>query len=318
MIEFACPHCQNSLKVADDLAGRDGWCRVCKRWIVIPMGSGKGSPMDSMTVEEKYERLEHMLQYAATKADSLKGLLSKYCDENGNMIPADTARFRREKRDKFENRLKRSEQDVREMRDTVKNARQERDEAIAERDRLQEKLQGHGAQIEDHATDLEAHDFASVETDARLAKLQDELDVVRVARDTDRSDREDLTDRIIRLEEELGGKRDEVRALSEESETFQRKIESMSESDSALRQDGEELAKELAEVREEADRLRDELDVVKKSAWNGDAALSPVAAPSAPLSVEGQLVSRPGDLLMDSYLRFLESKPATNGESFDE
>ena len=144
MIVFDCPHCQNPLKVADNLAGRDGWCRVCKRWIVIPLGNRKGSPMDSMTVEEKYERLEHMLQYAATKADNLKGLLSKYCDENGNMIPADTAHFRRTKRDKYENRLAHMERELREMEGAIRSTKLERDEAITERNRLRDDLHGMG------------------------------------------------------------------------------------------------------------------------------------------------------------------------------
>lgn len=268
------------------------------------MSSGKGSPMDSMTVEEKYERLEHMLQYAATKADNLKGLLSKYCDANGNMISADTARFRRERRDKFEERLKQSEQDVRAMSEAFRNAKQERDEAIAERDLLQDNLQGQVARVEDRAADLEAHDFASGEADTRLAKLQDELDVVGVARDMAESGRENLTNRIHRLEEELNGKCDEVRVLSE--------------SGSDLRRDGEKLAKELAGVREEADRFREELAIVKESARNENADLSPVAVSSVPMSVEGQLVSQEDDPLMDSYLRFLESKPATDGDSLDE
>ena len=339
MIEFTCPNCENLLKVADNLAGRDGWCRVCKRWIVIPMGSGKGSPMDSMTVEEKYERLEYMLQYAATKADNPKGLLSKYCDENGNLIPADTARFRRNKRDKFENRLKRSEQDICELADAVRNAKRERDEAIADRDRLQGDLHGLEERVEDRVAELEAPDSTSIETDVGLGKLRIELDAVRTDRDAAQSDRENLADRIVRLEEELSVARASSRGLSkkmealqrdadgskserEEIEALQRTIDSLSVSDTELRRNEEKLAKELVEVREEADRLQGELAAAEKSARNGNSNgstdLSSAAMRCTPLSVEGELVNQLGDPLMDSYLRFLHTKPATDEDSSDE
>lgn len=278
--------------------------------------------MDSMTVEEKYERLEYMLQYAATKADSLKGLLSKYCDENGNIIPADTARFRRAKRDKYDNRLKQLEQDVRKMEDTALSAQRERDEAIVERDRLLDNLHGPEAQTEDGVANLDTRDSASVQPDARLEKLQGELEAVGAARDAAQAGREDLADRIVRLEEELNAARASSRGLSEEMEALQRSIESLSASDTEFRSDREKLATQLAEVREEADRLRKELAVAVKSARNGNSNdgvdLSPVAVQSAPVSVEGELVSQLGDPLMDSYLRFLHTKSVKDGDSSDE
>ena len=71
MIEFNCEHCGKELHLADNYAGRDGWCRVCKRMVIVP-ADGKIQHVDELPMAEGYERLQRLLQYAATKADKFK------------------------------------------------------------------------------------------------------------------------------------------------------------------------------------------------------------------------------------------------------
>jgi len=71
MIEFNCEHCGKELHLADNYAGRDGWCRVCKRMVIVP-ANGKTQHVDELPTAEGYERLQRLLQYAATKADKFK------------------------------------------------------------------------------------------------------------------------------------------------------------------------------------------------------------------------------------------------------
>lgn len=130
-ISFSCPNCGNKFSVSRNLAGRDGWCKVCKRWVIVPDGSSESSPMAELTLKEKYERLEGLLKFAATKADNLKKLLSKYCDEDGELVPIDTVHFRRDKRDKLYSRLAFSMKAIAQMQSASSEVIRQRDDAQA-------------------------------------------------------------------------------------------------------------------------------------------------------------------------------------------
>lgn len=74
MVEFTCLHCNTFFSVADGLAGRQGWCRSCKRMIMVPMPDGSGG-VDQLSLDERCTRLDRLVQYAATKADRYRLLL---------------------------------------------------------------------------------------------------------------------------------------------------------------------------------------------------------------------------------------------------
>ena len=76
MIRFECPHCRNPLALDEQYAGRDGWCRVCKQMVVVPQPGGP-QRLDDLSPEERYGRMQHLLKYAATKADEYKLLLAR-------------------------------------------------------------------------------------------------------------------------------------------------------------------------------------------------------------------------------------------------
>lgn len=80
MIEFKCQHCGKGLHLNDSYAGRDGWCRVCKRMVIVP-GGGPITRVEDLPPEEGYERLQRLLQYAATKADKFKVHLARQVKE---------------------------------------------------------------------------------------------------------------------------------------------------------------------------------------------------------------------------------------------
>ena len=80
MIEFNCQHCGKLLRLNDSYAGRDGWCRVCKRMVIVPDG-GKLRRVEDLPAEEGYVRLQRLLQYAATKADQYKMHLARQAGE---------------------------------------------------------------------------------------------------------------------------------------------------------------------------------------------------------------------------------------------
>lgn len=70
MIAFDCPNCDNHLRVGDELAGREGWCRQCKSILVVPQATGV--PARILEGNEKYSAVERLFRAAASKAESYR------------------------------------------------------------------------------------------------------------------------------------------------------------------------------------------------------------------------------------------------------
>ena len=68
MIELTCQHCGTLLRMDDSFAGRDGWCRECKQMVIIPTGQHV-IRVEDLPPGEAIGRLQHLLSYAARKAD---------------------------------------------------------------------------------------------------------------------------------------------------------------------------------------------------------------------------------------------------------
>ena len=77
MLYFDCPHCGNHLRLEDEFAGRDGWCRACKGMIVAPTPGRETAGIETLSLEIRYNRLYHLFRFAATKADNYKLLLGR-------------------------------------------------------------------------------------------------------------------------------------------------------------------------------------------------------------------------------------------------
>ena len=110
MIEFKCQHCGKGLHLNDTYAGRDGWCRVCKRMVIVPGGDGPVQRVEDLPPEEGYERLQRLLQYAATKADKYKIHLARQAKEQEHMAQLEEAlqqaRYTLSERDAAQERLR--------------------------------------------------------------------------------------------------------------------------------------------------------------------------------------------------------------------
>lgn len=142
--------------------------------------------MQTMTIEQKCDRLENMLQYAASKADNLKMLLSKYCDDDGKLIPAETARFRREKRDTFDKRLKAARATINRLQEASLAAAAQRDSANMRVSDLQAELEETvrardeaEARSESMNGDIDALEAKLSEADSRIAELSGKVDELK-------------------------------------------------------------------------------------------------------------------------------------------
>jgi predicted nucleic acid-binding Zn-ribbon protein len=71
MITFSCPNCDNHLKVGDELAGREGWCRQCKSILIVPRTVGE--PARTLEGEERHAAVERLFKAAAAKAETYRG-----------------------------------------------------------------------------------------------------------------------------------------------------------------------------------------------------------------------------------------------------
>lgn len=72
MISFECQHCGNHMTIDARFAGRDGWCRVCKKMIIFPREDGVAERLESLSLEEAVRRMYKLIRYAATRADDYK------------------------------------------------------------------------------------------------------------------------------------------------------------------------------------------------------------------------------------------------------
>jgi hypothetical protein len=77
MLRFDCPHCGNHLRLEDEYAGRDGWCRACKGMIVAPMPGHQSAGVEGLPLAVRYSRLYHLFKFAAAKADNYKLLFGR-------------------------------------------------------------------------------------------------------------------------------------------------------------------------------------------------------------------------------------------------
>ncbi len=194
MIEFDCPHCANPFAVPQTLAGREGWCRVCKRLVIVPHADGGGPVWSELPVAEQCARLDRMLQYAAAKADRYKRLLARQSDELGLLVRRGTGPPQGPAEDAFHERIgaiktemKRLTRAVRDAGDSRRTAESERDESRAECERLKRELADappalwRGGEAYPVAPEIALPGAAAVEPglERELEQLRDERDAIR-------------------------------------------------------------------------------------------------------------------------------------------
>jgi chromosome segregation ATPase len=235
MIEFKCQHCGKGLHLNDSYAGRDGWCRVCKRMVIVP-GGGQVLRVEDLPPEEGYERLQRLLQYAATKADKYKVHLAREAKE-------------------------------REHAPQTEEALQQARVALAEREQALERLRDEHASLTsafreqgDRLAALE-HGPASAasispEMEVELAQLRAELAAEREARQALSTDLDVREAAISRLEEEAAA----LRNVAAEAHRLEESAVAERVNLRALEGAVATLKSQLAQAESERDRLAEILE----------------------------------------------------------
>jgi len=242
MIEFDCQHCGNHFVVEEKFAGHDGWCRVCKRFIIVPQADGSGGRIEDLSPAEKCFRVERTLRYAAKKAQRYRLLLQQYTDKDGRLVSAERFQALLTQGERAPNAASPLRNGKQREHDTLTSAvarLTERVGALIEaRDALETEnsrltAQRDAAQLvraerdrlldESRATqrDLEAAHVTVAETQAALEKTQADLDAERDARLENQAELERLQSLVaeLRAQQTPAGEREEEAASEYAFET---------------------------------------------------------------------------------------------------
>ncbi len=244
MISFKCPHCGNAFRVSEKHAGQDGWCRMCKRLVVVPDPEGKFPSWGEMSVEERCRRLDAKLQYAAGQADQFKYLLAKYCESFTELLTGKKIRIHRVNerlfsvcfgavarevrrlRAELEEERKRggrpNDSRVKEMEEVLGTARNEMDAARRDSDAARTELNGVLAEIDvERSRAEERRDASNAAQDKLLRALEEAGEKLQVAV----AERENVLRRVKLLDQELGGSRTELDAAQFERDSLQARLD---------------------------------------------------------------------------------------------
>ncbi len=273
VIEFECPHCGNEFRVPDESAGRDGWCRVCKRMVIVPNPDGSGMQWDDLSAEERVIRLDKLLQFAATKADKLKVLLKKYSVEGDKLVPAKPT---------LEDGAEHGGTDSAALSDELARVKQERDEAVVDRDTLRAKCEalqsridipaqpGSGEPQEDYYLEKLMLEASLQSAEEKAASLQEEAATLRRALESAEKNRANLDEALRQAEsshqDTADASAEALKALEAECTSLRARLErdSTNAPDShavaALEEANAELESKLSAVTAERDALQTAYD----------------------------------------------------------
>ena len=274
MIEFNCPHCQNAFSVPDELSGRDGWCRVCKHMIVIQDSHGAQPGINDLPLEERYARLDKLMQYAAGRADNFKLLLNAYRDENGGLIPSRLLSSDNEQHQVMRDHLDNAELQNKQRDEELTDVNKQRDALEADKKKLCLELENSLAEARDTEStptaitleenlkkaetkivtlsaglEEETHARSQAENDRntlddKIEQIQADLDAVSDARADSELQRNEMAETIQCLEGDLAAGAERIMALSQEIVSLQAELEASKR----VEEEVMSLTKELAEL----------------------------------------------------------------------
>ncbi len=269
MIAFSCPHCGNQFEVDDTYAGRDGWCRRCKRMVSVPAASGL-LPHDPSSQGES-ERLLEAFEYAARKADRYEALVARIKRDHEDTTAA--LRAAKDQVAALEDRLAFVESNVAKPKSAEDGFGQDIPRA------LEGRIASAEAMLE-HAT------AAGEAKDKRIEALHEDLERERAARESFEAALESVREAVARLDERSAETANQVKALTELAESL-RPLESQG---SARQDEVERIESLVAEQRNqlEAERVaRDELiGPLRDRLADVERRLEELAADAAPIEDE--------------------------------
>jgi chromosome segregation ATPase len=256
MITFNCPHCGNQFRVKEELAGRDGWCRVCNGHIVIPGESGS-SPITKMSDDEKVSHLEKSLRImgvryarhieamtALTKEnESLREQLNEYREIKRS---AQAAEARWKEAEVVNNRLSQEMVALAEDKGRFEERFNSADSTVQRLDReLEESRKGHEARESELMRELNEAKLRLTEGDSLSRRLKNELSQLEGRPG-------DFDERLTLLSQELERASRELSAERAAKDTALRSASQLEGRAAAFEQDREFLQNELVRAQERA------------------------------------------------------------------
>jgi len=267
MIELTCQHCGALLRMDDSFAGRDGWCRECKQMVIIPSGQ-RVIRVEDLPPGEAIGRLQHLLSYAARKADQHKQYLAEKAAEDESRAHLEAKVLKA--REALAEEQRRSAELSAEL-DRVKAALQEPItllddvdlEGLAEAEKAREKA---AALITTLESDLASAREVRTTLEAELATQSAEIEVLKGLLEGACGAELAATSQVLTLEDELAAARQKLEGSSRELDSAREEARVCTDALKALRNEYEGIeteraatARRMEEAEAEGGTLREEI-----------------------------------------------------------
>lgn len=243
MIDFECSQCGNRFRVGDDLAGRHGWCRVCKALIVVPTADAK-LPFNKLPAELRVKTLEKLLRHAGIRYEQDRKIMERL------QAQLNEAEAERAKVTDSSAALAALEARFDEAQSHIAGLRRELDESAAARGRADEALRQSERRLEEAlqaqarlASETQDLQYAIADGNAIAARLKEELASLATGDETAQQSKfVELGDELARVQSDMLAARSRQRELEEAKAWLEQRVAA--------------LEKESAHNRDEAERLR--------------------------------------------------------------
>ena len=272
MITFDCPHCSNPFSVLEKHAGRDGWCRICKRLVIVPYADGSGPKWPDLSLQEKVDRLDAKLQYAAAQADHYKLLMARYCERLTRIVTKERIRIHHVDEKTLHSCLRVVKHELVRLRKKTKEQDSPTqsgvdiltpldDGSLKERDELKIALEEAERIIQEMRGELAAANESLAATQEKNDRLADELDTERDAlEEAEKEARaaEKLRFELERLRESAGTSEKSVKELRAQRQVLIEEVQSVRTELDAATHERDEARERAIAVAAELGAIRDQ------------------------------------------------------------
>jgi chromosome segregation ATPase len=243
MIEFNCVHCGNQFRVAEEHAGRNGWCKVCKGSVVVPVAPPAGAavvndagPVVVSQLREEIEALKATQAGLQSRLELAEPLAARVAEvEAEHTALTQQAGDGERARSEFEQAIRESIAQTRALENTLEERR-------AEVEQLSQALDHERRDRETAESALQEAREAGDEAAAAKRDLEATVEELRL-------ELEGAASRTESLEHELAETRDEAAVAKRDLEATVEELRLELEGAASRT---ESLEHELAETRDEA------------------------------------------------------------------
>lgn len=294
--------------------------------VVIQDAQGALPGLNDLPLEERYVRLDALMQYAAGRADNFKLLLNEYRSEDGTLISPDAINRQDEQRRTFRRRLKHVESKNVKLGEELAEALRQRDalevaktelylqlensladscepETTIMAKTLEENLKEAEHKIEAMAQNLakesEVRSRAEIDRESlqlRLEEIQADLGAVSEARAESELQRNELAETIEDLEVDLAAGTERMTILCEEIAILKEELEASRRVEDEVVSLANELIKLKSlqeDSRGEKEALIDQLTEIRAEARGLRHQVSTLSTASVPYSAQPRVSTTP-------------------------